>query len=124
MNIFDLIHQAKEVAAAPPATTPATGLQARVIEALRTVFDPEIPVNIYDLGLIYGLAVDEAQGKVHIRLTLTAPGCPVAQTFPELVGSTVDAVPGVNEVEVELVWEPPWSRDKMNEAARLQLGLL
>ncbi|MFC5521159.1 SUF system Fe-S cluster assembly protein [Polaromonas jejuensis] len=128
MSIFDLIRQAKEAAAPPPAapapTTPATGLQARVIEVLRTVFDPEIPVNIYDLGLVYGLDVDEAQGKVHIRLTLTAPGCPVAQTFPELVGSTVDALPGVNEVEVELVWEPPWSKDKMSEAARLQLGLL
>lgn len=127
MNIFDLIHQAKE-AVAPPATpsvtTSATGLHARVIEALRSVFDPEIPVNIYDLGLVYGLDVDEALGKVHIRLTLTAPGCPVAQTFPELVGSTVDAVPGVNEVEVELVWEPPWSRGMMSEAARLQLGLL
>lgn len=131
MNIFDLIHQAKEAVAppatppaTPPVTTSATGLQARVIEALRSVFDPEIPVNIYDLGLVYGLDVDEALGKVHIRMTLTAPGCPVAQTFPELVGSTVDAVPGVNEVEVELVWQPPWSRDRMSEAARLQLGLL
>ena len=124
MKIFDLIHQAKQAAAAPPAATPATGLQARVIDALRTIFDPEIPVNIYDLGLVYGLDVDEARGRVHIRLTLTAPGCPVAQTFPELVGSTVDALPGVNEVEVELVWEPPWSKAMMSEAARLQLGLL
>jgi FeS assembly SUF system protein len=120
MSIFDLIHHAEQAAAA----TPATNLQSRVIEALRTVFDPEIPVNIYDLGLIYGLDVDEAHGSVHIRLTLTAPGCPVAQTFPDQVGSTVDAVPGVNEVEVELVWEPPWSKDMMSEAARLQLGLL
>jgi FeS assembly SUF system protein len=132
MNIFDLIHKAKEAAAAPPAAPPvapaamppSTGLQARVIEALRSVFDPEIPVNIYDLGLVYGLDVDEARGKVHIRLTLTAPGCPVAQTFPDQVGSAVDLVPGVNEVEVELVWEPPWSRGMMSEAARLQLGLL
>ena len=124
MKIFDLIHQAKQAAAARPAMTPATGLQARVIEALRTIFDPEIPVNIYDLGLVYGLDVEEARGRVHIRLTLTAPGCPVAQTFPELVGSTVDALPGVNEVEVELVWEPPWSKAMMSEAARLQLGLL
>ncbi|ABE46166.1 SUF system Fe-S cluster assembly protein [Polaromonas sp. JS666] len=128
MNIFDLIHQAKEAVAPPPAapaaTPPVTGLQARVIEALRGVFDPEIPVNIYDLGLVYGLDVDEALGKVHIRLTLTAPGCPVAQTFPEVVGSTVDGVPGVNEVEVELVWQPPWSKGMMSEAARLQLGLL
>ena len=124
MNIFDLIHQAEQAAAAHPTETAATNLQAQVIEALQTVFDPEIPVNIYDLGLIYGLDVDEARGSVHIRLTLTAPGCPVAQTFPDVVGSTVDAVPGVNEVEVELVWEPPWSKDMMSEAARLQLGLL
>ncbi|MGH6626108.1 MAG: SUF system Fe-S cluster assembly protein [Burkholderiaceae bacterium] len=120
MNIFDWLQHAQEVATAPPAT----GLQARVIEALQTVYDPEIPVNIYDLGLVYGLDVDEARGSVHIRLTLTAPGCPVAQTFPETVGRTVEAVPDVNEVEVELVWEPPWSRDMMSEAARLQLGLL
>ena len=80
--------------------------------------------TVADLGLVYGLDVDEARGRVHIRLTLTAPGCPVAQTFPELVGSTVDALPGVNEVEVELVWEPPWSKAMMSEAARLQLGLL
>ena len=99
-------------------------LQEKVVEALKTCYDPEIPVNIYDLGLIYALDVDDARGSVHICLTLTAPGCPVAQTFPDVVGSTVDAVPGVNEVEVELVWEPPWSKDMMSEAARLQLGLL
>jgi len=120
VNIFDLIRQAEEAVAAAPAP----GLQAQVIEALRTVFDPEIPVNIYDLGLIYGLDVDEDSGRVHIRLTLTAPACPVAQTFPDTVGDAVVAVPGVNEVEVQLVWEPPWSRDMMSEAARLQLGLL
>ncbi len=99
------------------------GLQERVIDALRTVFDPEIPVNIYDLGLVYGIDIAD-KGHVHIRLTLTAPGCPVAQSFPATVADAVEQVEGINDVEVELVWEPPWSREMMSEAARLQLGLL
>ncbi len=98
-------------------------LEAAVIAALRTVFDPEIPVNIYDLGLIYELDV-ASDGNVAISMTLTAPGCPVAQTFPGVVADAVRAVEGVKEVDVELVWEPPWSRERMSEAARLQLGLL
>src|ERR1700752_4708282 len=99
-------------------------VEARVIEALRTVFDPEIPVNIYDLGLVYGLDVDEGEGRVAIRMTLTAPGCPVAQTFPATVEDAVFSVNGVNDVHVELVWDPPWSRERMSDAARLQLGML
>ncbi len=98
-------------------------LEAGVIAALRTVFDPEIPVNIYDLGLVYGLDV-AADGKVHVRMTLTAPGCPVAQTFPGMVADVLRQVPGVREVDVELVWDPPWSPASMSEAARLQLGML
>jgi len=107
----------------PPAQAGET-LEARVIAALRTVFDPEIPVNIYDLGLIYALEVDAKNRAVHIRMTLTAPACPVAHTFPGVVGQAVAAVAGVKHVEVELVWEPPWSRQLMTEAARLQLGML
>ena len=99
-------------------------LRARVIEALRTVFDPEIPVNIYDLGLVYELEVDEDEGRVAIRMTLTAPGCPVAQTFPSIVEDVVRSVEGVSDATVDLVWEPPWSRERMSEAARLQLGLV
>ncbi|TFE36458.1 SUF system Fe-S cluster assembly protein [Paraburkholderia dipogonis] len=99
-------------------------LKSRVIAALRTVYDPEIPVNIFDLGLIYGLDVDADAGRIGIRMTLTAPGCPVAQTFPATVEDAVFAVSGVNDVHVELVWDPPWSRDSMSDAARLQLGLL
>lgn len=99
-------------------------LEARVVAALRSVFDPEIPVNIYDLGLIYALDVDAASGEVRIRMTLTAPACPVAQSFPEVVGDTVRMVDGVADVAVELVWEPPWSREMMSEAARLQLGMV
>lgn len=98
-------------------------LEAKVIAALRTVFDPEIPVNIYDLGLIYHIDV-ASDGNVAITMTLTAPGCPVAQTFPDEVADTVRGVEGVTEVEVELVWDPPWDRDRMSEAAKLQLGML
>lgn len=98
-------------------------LRERVVEALRTVYDPEIPVNIYDLGLIYRLDVDP-EGNVLIEMTLTAPGCPVAQTFPCTVECAVKTVEGVKDVRVELVWDPPWSRDRMSEAALLQLGML
>ena len=98
-------------------------LRERVIAALRRVHDPEIPVNIYDLGLVYELDVDEAARAAHVRMTLTAPACPVAQTFPEVVAAAVEQVEGIDEVDVELVWDPPWSRERMSEAARLQLGL-
>lgn len=103
--------------------TPPTDLTDQVKQALRGVYDPEIPVNIYDLGLIYRLDVD-AQGNVAIQMTLTAPGCPVAQTFPGTVECAVKSVPGVNNAKVELVWDPPWSRDNMSDAAKLQLGML
>ena len=122
MSAFDWL---KRVEADQPGSDAASGsLVNRVIDALRTVYDPEIPVNIYDLGLIYHLDVDDEQGNVAIRMTLTAPGCPVAQTFPATVEEAVWSVSGVNSVHVELVWEPPWSRDRMSDAARLQLGML
>ena len=98
-------------------------LEEQVIDALRGIYDPELPVNIYDLGLIYTLEVDEQQGKVHIQMTLTAPGCPVAQTFPGTVECAVKEVPGVNEACVELVWDPPWSRERMTDDARLTLDM-
>jgi FeS assembly SUF system protein len=122
MNLVEWLQQAEQQGLAPEAEP--QGLTRRVIDALRTVYDPEIPVNIYDLGLVYGLAVDEAAGKVQIRMTLTAPGCPVAQTFPATVEGVVEAVEGVNDARVELVWEPPWSRDRMSESARLDLGMI
>ncbi len=98
-------------------------LEPKVVAALRTVHDPEIPVNIYDLGLVYGLEVDEDSGTVHIRMTLTAPACPIAQTFPAVVEGVVRDVEGVTDVAVELVWDPPWSPERMSEAARLELGM-
>jgi FeS assembly SUF system protein len=98
-------------------------LRDQVIEALRQIRDPEIPINIYDLGLVYGLDIDE-MGRVDLRMTLTAPACPVAQTFPAQVKDALEAVPGVSRADVELVWEPPWNPSRLSEAARLQLGLL
>lgn len=103
---------------------PKSELESDIIFVLRTIFDPEIPVNIYDLGLIYRIDADPATGHVHLRMTLTAPGCPVAQTFPETVANAIREVPGVEDVEVELVWEPRWSKKMMSEAARLELGML
>jgi FeS assembly SUF system protein len=97
-------------------------LVAAVIAALKTVFDPEIPVNIYDLGLIYDIIVKE-EGEVHIQMTLTSPGCPVAQTFPGTVEQAVHQVEGINDCQVELVWEPPWTQERMSEVARLELGM-
>ncbi len=97
-------------------------LKEEVIEMLKTIYDPEIPVNIYELGLIYDIEVSD-EGKVDINMTLTAPGCPVAQSFPGDIESKVGTVPSVNEVHVELVWEPPWTKDMMDEAAQLQLGM-
>lgn len=100
-----------------------TLLQERLIDALRTVHDPEIPVNIYDLGLIYRIDVDP-QGVVSVDMTLTAPACPVAGTLPHEVGRVIDAVPGVTDATVHLVWDPPWTQERMSEEALLQLGML
>jgi len=101
-------------------TTPVAG-EAPVIEAMREVYDPEIPVNIYDLGLIYELQI-EADGSVLVTMTLTAPGCPVAGIMPQQVAEAVAAVPGVGEAQVTLTWDPPWTKERMSEDARLALG--
>jgi FeS assembly SUF system protein len=103
-----------------PETSAA--LRPRIVEALSTVFDPEIPVNIYELGLIYDVIVD-ASSAVGIRMTLTAPACPAAQFLPEQVKKTIAAIPGVTGVKVDVVWEPPWDRSRMSDAAKLQLGM-
>ncbi len=100
-----------------------TIIEAQAVEALRTCFDPEIPVNIYELGLIYDLKV-APEGAVTIQMTLTSPHCPAAQSMPADIESKVRAVPGVTDVTIDLVWEPPWDPSKMSEAARLQLGML
>ena len=100
-----------------------TQIEKLVIDGLQTVYDPEIPVNIYELGLIYGVAV-EPSGMVTIRMTLTAAGCPAAQILPLEVEQRVRAVPGVTDVKVDVVFEPAWDQSLMSEAARLELGLL
>jgi len=94
----------------------------QIVAALRKVYDPEMPVNIYELGLIYGLDVDEA-GNAQIRMTLTAPNCPVAGSLPAEVERAAREVPGVNSVKLELTFDPPWSKDRMSEAAKLALGI-
>ena len=117
---------------APETTTETAGLvpdagktaelSPAILEAIRTVFDPEIPVNIWELGLIYDVFVDAA-GVAAIRMTLTAPGCPAAQSLPVEVATKVRAVPGVADAKIDIVWEPAWSKDRMSDAAKLQLGL-
>jgi FeS assembly SUF system protein len=97
-------------------------LKDQVIAALKKVYDPEMPVNIYELGLIYAVNVD-AQGNAAIRMTLTAPNCPVAGSLPGEVERAVRAVPGVTAVKLELTFDPPWTKDRMSEAAKLALGL-
>jgi FeS assembly SUF system protein len=100
----------------------SAALMPEIVKALSRVFDPEIPVNIYDLGLVYEVIVD-ASSRVGIRMTLTAPACPAAQFLPRQVTQAIDAVPGVSGVSVDVVWDPPWTRDRMSEAAKLQLGM-
>ena len=114
-------------APAPPEAFAADPLntlkfQPALVEAVSKVFDPEIPVNIYELGLVYGLDVD-TNANVQVRMTLTAPACPAAQTIPIDVERRIREVPGVNGVKVKIVWDPPWTREKMSDAAKLSLGL-
>ncbi len=108
----DLVPDPEKTAALKPA----------IVKALSTVYDPEIPVNIYELGLVYDIFVD-ANGVAAIRMTLTAPGCPVAGSLPGEVAAKVKAVEGVTDAKVDLVWEPPWTKDRVSDAAKLQLGL-
>jgi FeS assembly SUF system protein len=97
-------------------------LRPAIVETLKTVYDPEIPVNIYELGLIYDIIVDQS-ANAGVRMTLTAPACPAAQSLPVEVKDKVSKVPGVSSARVEIVWEPPWTKDRMSETAKLQLGL-
>ena len=114
--------------AADPPSTPLTPLEkklleGKVIKAVRQIYDPEIPVNIHDLGLIYSIEVDDTAG-VKVTMTLTAPACPVAGSLPGEVEKRIEAIPEVRSADVELVWEPPWSKDRMSELARLTLDMM
>jgi FeS assembly SUF system protein len=113
----------ENVGGQPGPSGPSGDLRERVIEVLKTCFDPEIPVNIYELGLVYSVDVNPP-ADVSIRMTLTSPACPVAGSLPPEVEQKVRSIPGVTDARVELVWEPPWSPNMMTEAAKLQLGFL
>jgi len=118
-----------ETTPAPTATTATAAppvdpsdVENGIVDVLKTVFDPEIPVNIYELGLIYDIDIQE-EGHVQIKMTLTSPGCPVAGSLPGEVKAKVEAVPGVASADIDLVWDPSWNPSMMSEAARLQLGM-
>lgn len=120
------------VPVAPPASVPAPAMHAdnlarkllegRVIEVIKSIYDPEIPVNIYDLGLVYDIQIDETSA-VKVKMTLTAPACPVAGSLPGEVETKIQSIPEVRTADVELVWDPPWDRSRMSEEAMLTLGM-
>src|SRR5215469_6117259 len=129
-DVFDFEKRAEADAAAasddverPEPDEGNPGLQERVLEAVKTVRDPEIPINLVDLGLIYELIANK-DGIVYIEMTLTTPSCPVAGALPGQVRDAVADVEGVNDVRVKLVWSPPWDKERMSEEAKLELGLL
>ena len=104
-------------------STDKESLKTKIVDALQTVYDPEIPVSIYELGLIYNIEIKD-NFDVNITMTLTTPNCPEAQSIPEKVADTVLLVNGVKDVKVQITWQPPWSQEKMTEAAKLELGLI
>jgi FeS assembly SUF system protein len=104
-------------------TSTKTDLKSKIVEVLKTCYDPEIPVDIYELGLIYDVDVDE-NNKAYIKMTLTSPMCPVAGTLPGEVENKIKAIPEISDAVVELVWDPPWNMQMMSEAARLELGFM
>ena len=131
------LNPSAESTSAPPAPSPEGSptppvqelsfdqiqeIETKITQALQTCYDPEIPVNIYELGLIYGVEV-QPTGLVHIRMTLTSPACPAAGSLPPEVRWKVQEIPGVKDAKVEIVWDPPWTKERMSEAARLQLGI-
>jgi FeS assembly SUF system protein len=132
MKPIPVVQAPPQTAGAPETTSETAALTAdpvrtaelgpSIFAALRTIFDPEIPVNIVELGLIYDVLVDAA-GVAGVRMTLTAPGCPVAQSLPVEVRNKVKAVAGVTDAKVDVVWDPPWTKDRMSDAAKLQLGM-
>jgi FeS assembly SUF system protein len=127
LNVDALLAPPPAAAAETPPFGPVDpdrtdALKPAVVEAISTVFDPEIPVNIYELGLIYEIQAD-AESRVHVNMTLTSPACPSAQQLPSEVRYKVKALPGVSDCTVDVVWEPPWTKDLMSEAAKLSLGM-
>jgi len=120
------MNETPEITEGAPMIKPSSTehpLYDQVVEACRSVFDPEIPVNIYDLGLIYTIDIDD-ENAVHVTMSLTAPGCPVAGEMPGWVAEAIEPMAGIKQVDVELTWEPPWGMDMMSEEARLELGFM
>jgi FeS assembly SUF system protein len=120
--VNDMLRTPTHAAWTPEGETPPRVTEDAVIAACATVYDPEIPVNIYELGLIYAIDIGE-DGRVRVEMTLTAPGCPSAQELPDQVREAVMAVPGVTDAEVETIWDPPWDPSRMSDEARLQLNM-
>ena len=122
---MDAVDQSLPESATPPKLGPDAieALRQGAIDALHTVYDPEIPVDIYELGLIYDLNIDDG-GNVGVKMTLTAPGCPVAGSMPDMVKEALERIESIGKVDVELVWDPPWDKDRMSEAAQLTLGMI
>ena len=118
----DAPQQTDQVSALVPDVEKTAALKPAIVKAISTVYDPEIPVNIWELGLIYDIIVD-ADGVAGVRMTLTAPGCPVAHTLPVDVANKVKAVDGITDAKVDITWEPAWTKDRMSDAAKLQLGM-
>lgn len=108
----------------PPAPPPGAPIRERIVHAIKQVYDPEIPVDIFELGLVYDILIDEPAKKATVRMTLTTPNCPEAQSIPEYVKRMVERVEGIDEATIEIVWDPPWNKDKMTDAAKLQLGMM
>ena len=117
------MEESQDLGPAPGGDAAKSPLEEAIIQGLGTVYDPEIPVSIYELGLIYDIDTND-DGDVVIAMTLTSPACPVAESLPGEVESTISAIDGVKSVKVNLVWEPTWSMEKMSEAARLELGFM
>ena len=111
------------VTAVTEPIVPWDDLGPKIIEAIQTIYDPEIPVNIYELGLIYSVSPTDEDGHVDVKMTLTSPHCPVAESLPGEVRMTVEGVEGVQAAKVDVVWDPPWNPDMMSEAAKLELGM-
>mgnify|MGYP001205430494 CR=1 FL=1 len=128
-EVLDLTHRGRGAQATPSdawtgqGLSPAMQIRDRVIAVLKTVYDPEIPVDIYELGLVYGVDVTD-DGEVHITMTLTSPMCPVAETLPPEVEEKARGVVGVKDVALDLVWDPPWTMDMLSDAARLELNMM
>ena len=120
MNIFDLIPSKKK----QQETNAEASLDDRVLDALRQVYDPEIPVNIYDMGLIYRIDRHPETNHVKVDMTLTTPNCPAAQELPVMVKEAVESVDEIPEAEVEIVWDPPWGPEQMSEEAKMELGFI